>query len=102
MVGRFVQKQNVAVFTGEDGKGELCPFAARKHTHFFVHIFGFQFRLRENVPHARLIPQNVPFPKLLQNGVVGVEIGVFLIVIGDFDESSELDRGIFALHQRFE
>ena len=40
----------------------------------------------------------MPFPQLAQHGVFGVEIGVFLVVTGDFDKPPRLYGGIFSAY----
>ena len=42
------------------------------------------------------------FPKLAENGIFGIEIGVFLIVVSDFHEAPDFDGGIFVFDDFFD
>ena len=40
----------------------------------------------------------MPAPEFLQNGVFGVQVCVFLVVVGDFYKSARFHGGIFSAH----
>ena len=56
VIGRLVEDEEVSVFALEYRQRELCPFPAREHAHFFVHVARVELRLREDISHFGLIP----------------------------------------------